>query len=53
MMACKRNATARLDDAQKGITLIETQVVISLLAILAAIAVPSFRDIIIIRRLDE
>ena len=52
MMACKRNAIARLDDAQKGITLIETLVVITLLAILAAIAVPSFRDMIINRRLE-
>ena len=52
MMACKRNATKRLDDVQKGITLIETMVVITLLAILAAIAVPSFRDMMINRRLE-
>ena len=52
MMACKGNATARLDDAQKGITLIETLVVITLLAILTAIAVPSFKDIILNRRLE-
>lgn len=52
MMACKRNATKRLDDAQKGITLIETMVVITLLAILAAIALPSFREMMINRRLE-
>ena len=52
MMAYERNATARLDDAQKGITLIETMVVITLLAILAAIAVPSFKDMMINRRLE-
>ena len=53
MTACKRNATARLDDAQKGITFIETLVVLTLLAILAAIAVLSFKDMIINRRLES
>lgn len=52
MMACKKIAIARLDDAQKGITLIETLVVVTLMAILAAIAVPSFKDMIINRRLE-
>lgn len=52
MMACKRNATARRGDAQKGVTLIETMVTITLLAILTAIAVPSFREMMINRRLE-
>lgn len=52
MMTCKRNATARLDDVQKGITLIETMVVITLLAILTAMALPSFREMMINRRLE-
>lgn len=53
MMACKINATEWLKYAQKGFTLIETMVVIALLAILTAIAVPSFKDMMINRRLES
>ncbi|SFC10857.1 prepilin-type N-terminal cleavage/methylation domain-containing protein [Polaromonas sp. OV174] len=52
MMARKGSVAMRLDHAPNGITLIETMVVITLLAILAAIAAPSFREMMINRRLE-
>ena len=52
MMACKIKATASLTYAQKGLTLIETIVLIALLAILAAMAVSSFKDMMINSRLE-
>ena len=51
MMTCKIKATAWLKYAKKGFTLIETMVLVALLAILTAIAVPSFKDMMINRRL--
>ena len=51
-MACKINAPKCLKYAQKGFTLIETMVLIALLAILTAIAVPSFKDMMINSRLE-
>ena len=52
LMACEKNATARLGDAQNGITLIKTLVLIILLTILAARAIPSFKDMMINSRLE-
>ena len=52
MMACKINAIAWFRYAQKGFTLIETMVFVALLAILTAVAVPSFKDMMINRRLE-
>ena len=52
MMACKTNAIEWLKYSQKGFTLIETIVLIALLAILTAIAVPSFKDMMINHRLE-
>ena len=52
MIACEINATTWTKYAQKGLALIETMVLIALLAILTAIAVPSFKDMMINRRLE-
>ena len=52
MTAWKRNGFTQFDNAQKGITLIETMVVITLVAILTALAVPSFKDMLINSRLE-
>jgi len=52
MTARKINAFAQLDNAQKGIALIESMVVLTLAAILSALAVPSFKDMMINRRLE-
>ena len=53
MRACNKNASVRLAHRQKGITLVETLVVITLLAILTAIAAPSYQEIAINRRLES
>ena len=52
LAAWKINAFAQLGNTQKGITLIEIMVVITLMAILTALAVPSFRDMLINSRLE-
>ena len=52
MMARKINAFAQLGNTQKGITFIESMVVLTLAAILSALAVPSFKDMLINRRLE-
>ena len=49
---CKINATEWLKYAQKRFTLIETMVLVALLAILTGTAVPSFKNMMINRHLE-
>lgn len=52
MMTCNINATMRLKYTHRGITLIETMVVATLLSTLAATALPAFKELMINRRLE-
>lgn len=52
MTARKKNAFAQLGNTQKGITLVESMMVITLTAILSALAIPSFKDMLINSRLE-
>jgi type IV fimbrial biogenesis protein FimT len=52
MMVCKTVTATRPERAQSGITLMETMVVVSILAILAGMALPSFTDMILNHRLQ-
>lgn len=53
MMACKKITTTWDNDQHRGITLMETMVVLAVLAILAAAALPAFQEMLIHRRLEN
>ena len=50
-MVCKTVTATRFECAQSGITLMETMVVVSILAMLTGMALPSFKEMILNHRL--